>query len=63
MIGSWQEESFVSIHSLISHEAVFNGDGKGVTNVKVSCHIRRRKADDIFFGVGSLIVGMKEFAE
>ena len=63
MIRSRQKECFISIHPLISNEGIFNGDGESMSNVEISGNIGRREANDVFFGVVGLVVGMEKFAE
>ena len=63
MICSREEESLIPAHSLVSHQAIFNGYGESVTNVKISCYVGRRETNYVFFGVGGLAVGVEKFAE
>ena len=63
MIRSRQKECFISIHPLVSNKGIFNRYGESMSNVKISGDIGRREANDVFFGVVGLVVGMEKFAE
>ena len=63
MVSARQKQSLIALHASVPDEGVFDGDGQGVADVEVAGHIGRREADDEFFGVGGLVVGVEEFAE
>jgi hypothetical protein len=50
------------LHAFVADECVFNGDGKGVSDMEVACDIGGRETNGEAFRVGGLVVGVEELA-
>lgn len=62
VVGSREEECFVPIHALIPNECILDSNSECMPDVEVACNVGRGEGDGEPLGIGSLVVGVEEFA-